>query len=207
MRSLVNAAEKMFGVDLASGYATAANKLSEIDIKDVILAALSGADNPVVCARSERNPMLIKLCLAYDKERDIDIRLNYYYRSQYFHDSWHDHKWNFFSRILIGQVTHLVSVTQTGDIDNSVAMTHRSGDIFCIGNRMFHSFLPVPGTVTLMLRGPSLRASWNRVDIEPGNAKLRSSDELAAQRLALDADEYRTTAEAIVRCLTLTDQC
>jgi hypothetical protein len=202
MHNIILMAKDLFERDVAEGYNLAKSVLSEARIEDVAISIRAVARDPRLCARSERNPMLVKLCLAYDQESDVEVRLNYYYRELYEHDSWHDHKWNFFSRVLAGDVVHIASGTDAGNAERSFSVSHRAGDVFYIGSQLFHSFLPSHGTVTLMIRGPRSRSSWSRRELEAGGAQARSSDDLAAQHEKLDSFRCSEFAHIVGNALT-----
>jgi hypothetical protein len=146
-------------------------------------------------ARSERNPMLTKLCLAYDPRLDVELRLNFYHREAYSHDSWHDHRWDFTSRILAGSVVHLISADNRGSAADCMGTTHAAGDVFYVGRHLFHSFVPEPGTVTFMARGPYRRATWYRTEV--ADSQTRSSEELSLQQTVLNDLELEEVINAV----------
>lgn len=156
----------------------------------VLEAAARAATNATLCGRSERNPMLIKLCLAYDSEADVEIRLNYYYKNSYVHDSWHNHRWSFWSSLLCGSAVHRVATGIDPAADDCVLFRHRAGDVYRLGSGLFHSFVPEPGTVSLMFRGRVTASNWSRSEIDKGSTLLRSPSDIIAEQQVLSSKQY-----------------
>lgn len=162
----------------------------QVSMHDVLEAAARAASNATLCGRSERNPMLIKLCLGYDREADVEVRLNYYYKNSYVHDSWHNHRWSFWSSLLCGSAVHRVAAGSDPAADECVLFSHRAGDAYRLGAGLFHSFVPEPGTVSLMFRGRVTAANWSRSEIDKGSTVLRSPSDIIAEQQILSSEQY-----------------
>jgi hypothetical protein len=167
----------------------------------VLAAAALAATIPTLCGRSERNPMLIKLCLAYDREADIEVRLNHYYQNSYRHDSWHNHRWSFWSCLLCGSAVHRVAAKIDPSAEDCVLFKHRIGDMYRLGSGLFHSFVPEPGTVSLMFRGRVTASNWSRSEIDNGSALLRSPTDIVAEQQVLSSEQYLAALAQIKECL------
>lgn len=146
--------------------------------------------NPTLVARSEANPVLRKYCLAYDKEYNIEIRLNHYYLDAYSLDSIHDHKWPFASKVLSGTIDHMLFRTNSyEDIAGTFVTQHKRGDCYFLGGDFFHSFNASPGAITMMVRGAAVREDWTRVQLSCTAASVKSQKELVSERRTLTMEE------------------
>lgn len=159
---------------------------------EYLLAGIHRGDSELV-RRSERNPLLTKYCLWYDSEIDVEVRLNHYHRAAYSVDSAHDHKWKFVSLILSGAVDHFLYSASSDDPLDGFAVRHRRGDSYFLGEHLPHCFVPLPQTVTLMVRGPRSKESWFRRELAGDSAgTVRTDDALKAERAVLTEADYHS---------------
>ena len=201
VQDILEAAARFFADPGIPSLEAARSLLERLEPAAVIERAEALRYIPGCRERSERNPMLTKLCLAYDSTCDTELRLNFYHCDAYSHDSWHDHRWDFTSRVLWGSVIHLISSNDQGLGPDCMGTTHAMGDVFYVGRHLFHSFIPTPGSVTLMARGPYRKNLWTRTEV--GRTEIRTSDELVKQTVVLTDSELKQVVQALRNRLQL----
>jgi hypothetical protein len=174
---------------------------------DTLLAALD-ADRPTLRALVDHalgDPHLLRLCEHYDILDKIVLhddpagwRLRLHLFLPGYYDRPHNHRWNYFSRILHGSYTHTLYGTddQLSDDDIDVTSllprmvrTESAGDFYTLHHSMIHSVIAEPYTASLIVRGPAVKDQFLVTDRVTGQAwwqygaATESPDDAARKRM------------------------
>lgn len=144
-----------------------------------------------------------KLVLIDDTEHDIRLRLHLF--EDYSFDVAHNHKWSFFSTILKGGYTQFIH----GELQNdataenikrmpiSTATSYSVGDSYFLRHNMVHSLRALPGTITLVIRGPITRPQSHWHDFKSDQHWKHSGDETDTLKRKLSYSEAKATASML----------
>lgn len=124
--------------------------------------------------KCEEYDILRKMVIAEDAEYDVRLRLHVFLPG--YIDRPHNHRWTYASMILAGSYTHQIYGADTGfdegvDVDSlkPLLVRHETpGSHYALHNTMVHSLVAEPMTVSLVLRGPSVKDRFLVVDKETG---------------------------------------
>ncbi|MEU9509337.1 hypothetical protein AB0D32_24015 [Micromonospora sp. NPDC048170] len=122
----------------------------------------------------------------------------------------HSHRWSFTSRILEGAYQHVLYEPDDG-LDESIDVaslrtlyrrTERKGDTYTIHHSTIHAALGQPGTVSLLVRGPSVKDRFLVTDPATGKAwwrygAARENKTLVAAK-SMSAEQLRAHVERFV---------
>ena len=158
-------------------------------------------------------PRLVRLCeqlqglkkivLIDDKCRDIRLRLHLF--ENYEFDVAHNHKWSFHSTILSGrylqslhgEVRDDMSALDIQSMSVVTATEYRTLDSYFLRHSMVHSLRAEPHTVTLVIRGPIMRAQSLWRDLKNSKAWVHKGDATDTLKRPLTEEEAITTVECI----------
>lgn len=163
---------------------------------------LAAAVEGVVAARGgagdcESYPFMDKLVLWSSADRALRLRLHVFFPG--YADRPHNHRWSFLSRILSGGYVHSLY----GDQDDVLRRAGRGEEItalhtyqactgvgYFLDHSLVHSLHTATTTVSLLLRGPSVKDDYFTLDAGPGQVRWSSG----AQR--------ETSADRLVKTMT-----
>ena len=119
--------------------------------------------NPALLSMCEHYDLLDKLVLFGHPESGFRLRLHLFLPGHF--DRPHNHRWTYSSLLLRGGYRHTLYGEDTAlsaDIDVRTlqpVMVHeqRAGDFYTLSHRMIHSVIAEPYTVSLIVRGPSVK--------------------------------------------------
>lgn len=119
-------------------------------------------------ARCEAHPLMYRLVLHEDHEREYQVRLHVV--SKEARDIVpHDHKYTFSAYILAGGYLHVwnrrVAAPEgdftSKDITPGVVAVERRGAAYTFRNSLVHQTIMTPGTVSIFIRGPKSQSHWH----------------------------------------------
>ena len=118
-----------------------------------------------------------QIILYDDLSRGIRIRLHIYPPDHF--DGPHNHRWSFASFILAGSYCHRIFRVDDGideeapllELQPSFVMQECAGVSYTLHHSVIHSVIALPGTVSLILRGPAEKERLMMTDLKTG--KLR----------------------------------
>jgi predicted metal-dependent enzyme (double-stranded beta helix superfamily) len=131
------------------------------------------------------DPSLLRLCEHYDILDKIVVhddptgwRLRLHVFLPGYFDRPHNHRWSYVTRILSGSYTHTLYGTEDllDDHVDPVALvprmvrTEQPGDTYTLHHTMIHSVVAEPYTVSLIVRGPSVKDRFLVTDRHTGQA-------------------------------------
>lgn len=187
--------------DLAEVNAVSAELLEALDDDRKELRSLleSAAATPELVGLSERLDHLEKIVL-HDDPSGWRLRLHLFVLPC---ADWpHSHRWTFTSRILEGGYRHdfygsVVGVAPGDSPSLLASRDERRGDCYTLHCDMIHTALGVPGTVSLLVRGPKSRDRFLVTDVATGAAWWRYG---AADEPDDIVSSKQMTAEHLSRC-------
>lgn len=190
--------------DVAEVNAASAQLLEALDEDRKGLRTLleNAAVTPELVELSERLDHLDKIVL-HDDPSGWRLRLHLFLLSC---EDWpHSHRWTFTSRILEGSYRHnfygsVVGVSPGDRLSLLASREERRGSCYTLHCDMIHTALGVPGTVSLLVRGPTARdrflvtdaaagTSWWRYGAVDEPADVVSRKRMDAEHLAMRAAE------------------
>jgi hypothetical protein len=156
--------------DALSGHRAAAALLEEAATSGMVPERLERlGSQPQLLARCEHLMGLDKLVLHDDAGTGVRLRLHVF--GEHYEDLPHNHRWSYASRIIRGgydQLVHGTVSTETAPAElrsmRAVFATHfGAGTSHFLHHSAVHSLHVRPHTISLILRGPSVRdhALWN----------------------------------------------
>lgn len=132
-------------------------------------------DTPSLLSMCEYDPVLDKIVLHVDRERDLRLRLHVFRPGG--PDRPHNHRWSFVTRVLNGGYRHvlfepenLVREDWPRTLRPLLVQHLRPGASYTLHHGIIHSLDAAPDTVSLVLRGPAAKERMIVMD--------RSSNEL-----------------------------
>lgn len=153
--------------------------------------------NPYLLSLCEHYDILDKIILFADPDSDIRVRLHVFLPG--YIDRPHNHRWNYCSLILRGKYKHYIyhnpeSNKQEDSFEitkliPSLVRTEKSGNYYILHNNMIHSVVAEPYTVSLVIRGPSVKNSFFIADKETGeswwqhSAKYETEQEKVSKKM------------------------
>lgn len=199
--------------DTAAVEAAAGPVLAALAEDRVLLGDLARRvpDDQRLAALSEHYDILDKLVL-HDDPAGWRLRLHLFLPGHF--DRPHNHRWTYRSTILRGAYQHtlygLDDVLKGAENDLSAVVgslqpymvrTEKPGDSYTLHHRMVHAATAEPHTVTLILRGPSMKDRFLVSDRTTGEAwwqygaAKESAEEAAAKRMR--PDQIREVLETL----------
>jgi hypothetical protein len=184
---------------------------------DRVVAAeglLSAVVGEVIAARGtgggcESYPAMDKLVLWASPDRTLRLRLHVFYPGYY--DRPHNHRWSFLSRVLSGGYLHALYGTETEVLAEAqaghaprVRFAHEepAGSEYFLDHSLVHSLSADQVTVSLMLRGPSVKDGYFTLDgpatdriVWSSGAAQEGRTDLAAKAMG---EEGFTRAEGVL---------
>jgi hypothetical protein len=167
----------------------------------VIGDIIAGRGAPGAC---ESYPAMDKLVLWQSPDRRLRLRLHVFYPG--YADRPHNHRWSFFSRVLGGAYLHSVY----GSEDEVLAETGRGGSPrvrlahqvaaggeYFLDHSLVHSLNTAETTVSLLLRGPSVKDRY--FTVEPAATGAVAWSDGAARETAEQASAKAMTAAGFDR--------
>ncbi len=150
----------------------------------------------------EHYDILDKIILFDDPGTGIRLRLHLFSNSYF--DRPHNHRWSYASAILHGSYKHTILVPKKS-VDESITSSdlmpvlirqEKVGDSYVLHHSQYHSITAGPDTVSLIIRGPSVKDRFRVMDATTGDAwwqygaKVESKKERQAKRMSNERFEY-----------------
>ncbi len=168
--------------------------LNKESLKHSILQVRHNNDLFSLC---EHYDILDKIILHNDEEKGIRIRLHIF-ADNYF-DRPHDHRWSYSSHILSGGYKHIiygikgnVASPEFDDLIPVQVRHEKKGDSYTLHSSQYHSVIAKPGTVSLIIRGPSHKDKFRLIDRVTKyswwqyGASIESDEEKLKKRMTLE---------------------
>lgn len=125
----------------------------------------------------EHYDFLDKLVLYKDPLDRFRVRLHMFLETTH-GERPHNHRWAYSSLILLGGYTHAIYIHEADDL--SVEETpvlrpvtvrdEKAGNIYTLDPRAFHTVTAIPGTVSLMIRGPAISERFLVIETRAGRS-------------------------------------
>jgi hypothetical protein len=126
-------------------------------------------DNEKLFSFSEHYDILDKMVLFVSQDLQIRLRLHVF-ADDYF-DRPHNHRWSYSSYILSGGYLHTILQPHASEDEIDTSGLHpvmirqeERGDFYTLHHSQYHSVVAQPGTVTLVLRGSSVKDRFRVMD-------------------------------------------
>ena len=166
-------------------------------------------------AASESHPHMDKLVLWQSRDAAVRLRLHVFFPG--YLDRPHNHRWSFVSRILSGSYVHTIYGTDTDVLGEIRAgreprpryvRREEAGSAYLLENTMVHSLHTDEVTVSLLLRGPSVKDQY--FTVLPGDGRTPPPDRLvwsggAPRESTAELREKRITAGGVERVRAVLD--
>lgn len=153
-------------------------------------------NQPELLALCEHYDVLDKVVL-WDDPTGFRVRLHVFLPGYF--DRPHNHRWSYASTILRGWYRHylfgnveLDETVKPGDLDAVMVREERVGDTYALHHSMVHAVVAEPNTVSLVVRGPSVKDRFLVMDRKTGEswwqhgAKDESPDDAARKRMSVE---------------------
>jgi predicted metal-dependent enzyme (double-stranded beta helix superfamily) len=157
-------------------------------------AVRAAAEDPHLRPLCEHYDILDKIVLLNDPS-GFRVRLHLFGPDHF--DRPHNHRWTYSARVLSGAYTHTVYGTEddfyentnVADLQPKMVRIERPGSSYTLHHTMVHAAVAHPNTVSLIVRGPSVKDRFLVSDRDTGRvwwqhgAATESPEEAAAKRM------------------------
>lgn len=145
-------------------------------LNELLLDAETRADLAELC---EHYDILDKLVLYRGITSDFRVRLHVFLPGYF--DRPHNHRWTYLSRILVGSYRHFIygtedqfnGITDVTGLRPLMARKEARGDSYVLHHSMVHSVVAEPYSISLIIRGPSMKDKFFVSDRETGKLWLQ----------------------------------
>jgi hypothetical protein len=154
---------------------------------------------PELLALCEHYDILDKIVL-WDDPTGFRVRLHVFLPGYF--DRPHNHRWSYASTILRGDYRHylfgnveLDETVKAHDLDAVMVRQEQVGSTYALHHSMVHAVVAEPYTVSLVVRGPSVKDRFLVMDRKTGDSWWQYG---AKQESAEDAGQKRMSVERLV---------
>ena len=174
--------------------ATARQVFELVCIPELRRAVQQGAWVP---ERSESNPFLSKLVVQVNAADDVELRLHFY-KGKSRNPNIHDHRWPFYSLVVGGTLQHERWTRTESGFTNRSSELLQPGDLYYVGCDEFHTAVASDDAITLLLRGPRGKDTWEMFDTE-GRLVREFSSPRESDQAPFGVEEVHACLQSIPR--------
>ncbi len=172
MRQLLTQLEQINWSSLKDVACKTESVLRQIAADRALLARLIDAaiNDPSLLLMCEHYDLLDKFVLYRDEKHGLRLRLHVFLPGYF--DRPHNHRWSYSSIILRGQYQHSLyghddQITDNIEVDRLqpvMVRVENQGSFYTLHHSMIHSVVAEPYTVSLIVRGPSIKERFMVMD-------------------------------------------